>query len=246
MTMIATADTRHTGAYDRLFFSGIAAAMALTVAVGFSSTYYLRFFDGGPRLTVSGGPMTPLVHLHAVLFSAWILLFVVQTTLIASRRAAIHRRLGVLGAALAAAMIVVGMTTARAAAARGSAPAGVDPLAFMAVPIFDIILFTGFVTAALVRRRNREAHKRLMILASVSIITAAIARVPGLNVGTPLVFFSIAFLFVIAGAVYDFVSRRRVHGVYLWGGALFALSVPLRLALSDTSLWRAFAEWFVR
>jgi hypothetical protein len=70
--------------------------------------------------------------------------------------------------------------------------------------------------------------------------------VPGLNVGNPLVFFSIAFLFVIAGAIYDFASRRRVHRVYWWGGGLFALSVPLRLALSGTSLWRTFAEWFIR
>ncbi len=249
MTTLATASAtraRGAGNHDRVFFGGIAVAMAVTVAAGFSSTYYFRFFDGGPRATVSGGPFTPLVHLHGVLFSAWILLFGVQTALIASRRVAIHRRLGVLGAALAAAMVIVGIATARAAGARGASPVGVDPLAFLVVPLFDILLFAGFVSAALVRRRNKDAHKRLMILASVSIITAAVARVPGLNVGNPLVFFGVAFLFVIAGAIYDLASRRRVHAVYVWGGALFALSVPLRLALSGTPLWRTFAEWFIR
>jgi hypothetical protein len=59
----------------------------------------------------------------------------------------------------------------------------------------------------------------------------------------PLAFFGLAFLFVIAGAIYDYASRRRVHRVYLWGGALFVVSVPLRLALSGTAAWRAFAEF---
>src|SRR5688572_432264 len=83
------------GAYDRMFYTTMAVAMAATVFVGFSSSYYLRFFDTGPQSTVSGGPFTTLVHVHGALFTAWVLLFVLQTALVASRRVAVHRRLGV-------------------------------------------------------------------------------------------------------------------------------------------------------
>jgi hypothetical protein len=238
----ASSPVRDVGRYDRLFYGGMALALGLTVLAGFASTYYLRFFSGGPRVTLTGGPFTALVHVHGVLFTAWVVLFVVQTALVASRRVALHRRLGVAGAALAAAMVVAGTSIAIATAARGSAPPGMDPLAFLAIPLFDMILFGGFVTAALVLRRDKETHKRLMLLAYVSIVVAAIARLPGILSAGPPAFFGLSFLFVVAAAIYDFLSRRRVHKVYLWGGALILVSVPVRLAVSGTGAWRALAE----
>ena len=231
---------------DRLFYGSMAAAMGLTAFVGFASTYYLRFLSGGPTATISGGPFTRLLHVHGALFTTWVVLFFVQTALVASRRVAMHRRLGIAGAGLAAAMIVVGTSTAIEGAARGSAPPGVDPLVFLVVPLFDMVLFTTFITAALIKRRDREAHKRLMLLAYVSIIVAAVARLPGVLPLGPIAFFGLAFLFIVAGGTYDFVSRRRVHRVYLWGGALFAASVPLRLVIAGTGPWRAFAELLTR
>lgn len=56
----------------------------------------------------------------------------------------------------------------------------------------------------------------------------------------------LAFLFVVVAAIYDCVSRRRVHRVYLWGGALIFISIPLRLAISSTGACRAFAEMLTR
>jgi hypothetical protein len=229
-------------ARDRLFYSGMAIAMGLTVFVGFGSSYYLRFLSSGPGTTVSGGPFTPLVHLHGVLFTAWVLLFIVQTALVAVRRVVVHRRLGVATAVLAALMVVVGTSTAIATASRGGAPPGVDPLVFLVIPMFDMLLFATFVTFAVVKRRDREAHKRLMLLAYVSIIVAAVARLPGVLLLGPLAFFGLAFLFILMGGLYDFLSKGRVHRVYVWGGALFAISVPVRLMISGTSAWRAFAE----
>ncbi|HEX7085304.1 MAG TPA: hypothetical protein VF198_02995 [Vicinamibacterales bacterium] len=235
---------RQPGRYDRAFYSGMAALMALTVFVGFARTYYLRAFFDVPTL---GGrvELTPLVYVHGFVFTAWVALFVVQTGLVRARRVDVHRRVGVAGMVLAAIMVPIGVSTAIAAGAAGAAAPGIDPLAFMAVPLTDMVLFTLFVSAALLNRRDREAHKRLMLLAYVSIITAAVARIPGL-VGGPLVFFSLSFVFVLFGMVYDGWSRRRVHPVYLWGGALIALSVPGRLALSGTAAWHAFAEFLTR
>ena len=234
------------GTYDRLFYGGMAIAMGLTVFAGFATTYYLRFSAGGPKATFSGGPFTPLVHVHGALFTAWVLLFIVQTALVASHRVAVHRRLGMAGAVLAAAMVVAGTLMAIAAAARGSAPPGVDPLTFLAIPLFDMILFPSFVIAALLRRRDKEAHKRLMLLAYISIIAAAVARIPGVLPGGPPAFFGLSFLFVVVAGLYDFLSRGRVHKVYLWGGALIAVSVPLRLAISKTGAWRSLAELLTR
>ena len=188
--------------YDRLFYPAMALLMALTVFVGFGQTYYFRLVSGTPT-TISGGAITPALHLHGVVFTAWVLLFLVQSALIGLRRTRIHRRLGYASIALAVTMIVVGLRTAIEAAARGAAPPGVDPFAFLAVPFFDIVLFAGFVSAALLKRRDREAHKRLMLLAYVSIITAAVARLPGLLPLGPLAFFGLSFMFVVAGMVYD-------------------------------------------
>lgn len=229
-------------ANDRLFYGGMATVLGLTTFGGFASTYYLRILAGGPQATLTGGPFTWLVHAHGALFTAWVLLFLVQTTLIATRRVALHRRLGVAGAALAGAMIVAGTAVAIATAARGSAPSGVDPLVFLAIPVFDMVLFALFVGAALARRRDREAHKRLMLLAYVSIITAAVARLPGVLALGPPAFFGLSFLFVVVAGIYDAVSRRRVHPVYWWGGAIILVSVPVRLFVSETGAWRVLAE----
>ena len=240
-TLSEPATLRAEGAYDRVFYSGMAIAMAATVVAGFSRTYYFRAY--ADSATFSGiTTLSPLLHVHGALFSAWVALFVIQTTLVARRQVATHRKLGILGAVLAAGMIVVGWTTAVAAAQRGSAPPGIDPLKFLAVPIFDMVLFTGFVAAAIAQRRNKEAHKRLMLLAYVSIITAAVARLPGLLAAGPLAFFGLTLVFVVFGIAYDWFSRRRIHPVYVWGGAILAVSVPLRLAISETAAWLAFAR----
>ena len=231
--------------YDRVFYSSIAVAMAVTVFAGFGPTYYFGAFDSAPLATVSGGPITLLLHAHGLLFTAWVLLFVAQTTLVAQHRVAVHRRLGIVGGILAGLMIIAGTLTALKTAARGAAPTSPDPLSFLIIPLTDMVLFSGFVIAALRQRKNREAHKRLMLLAYVSIIVAAVARLPGMLALGPPAFFGLGLSFMLAGVVYDLVTRRRVHPVYIWGGSALILSVPLRLAISNTAAWKAFAASIV-
>lgn len=246
-TIVATHAVRANtpGTYDRVFYSGMAVLMALTVVFGFARTYYMRGYFGAPPSVTGGTSLSPLVHVHGALFTAWMVLFIVQTALVAARRVAVHRRLGIAGVALAAAMLVVGTKTSIAAAARGSAPPGIEPLVFLVVPLFDMVLFAGFVATAVWRRRNKEAHKRLMLLAYVSIIVAGVARIPGIISFGPLAFFALSFLFIVFGIIYDWRSRGRIHRVYIWGGALLVLSVPVRLALSSTPAWRSFAGFLV-
>ncbi len=233
------------GRYDRAFYSGMAIAMALAVFVGFARTYYLSSYFG-TNATLSGGPFSTVVRLHAALFTAWVLLFLVQTSLVATHRVAVHRRLGVAVAVWAALMIVAGTAIALATARRGGAPPGVDPLQFLVIPLGDMAVFSVLVTAALWLRRNKEAHKRLMLLAYLALLVAAVARIPGVLPLGPLWFFGLTFVPALVVAMsYDLVTRGRVHPAYLWGGALLITSVPLRLMISTTQAWHRLAEALV-
>ena len=235
--------TAAAGAYDRIFYSGMAVLLALVVFAGFAPSYYLRGLGDGGATTVSGAALTPLVHLHGVVFSAWVVLFLVQTALVARRRVRLHRRLGVAGAVLGAAMIAVGLGTSIAALRAGTAPPGMDPLQFFVVPLFDILLFACFFTAALLRRRDKEAHKRLMLLAYIAIMLAPIGRLPGVFELGPFGMLAIDYLLLLVAIAYDLATRRRVHRVYVWGGALLLVCGPGRLLLSGTEAWRAVAGW---
>jgi hypothetical protein len=103
------------------------------------------------RATISGGPFTTLFHVHGALFTGWVALFIAQTALISTRRVALHRKVGVAGAVLAVAMVIVGVFAGIELARRGGAPPGIDPLSFLAIPLFDMLMFASFVATALAR-----------------------------------------------------------------------------------------------
>jgi len=219
--LAAQLSTQRVGTHDRLFYSTMAVAMALAVFAGFARTYYLKLFSGGTMVTIAGLPFAPVVHIHGALFTSWVLLFIVQTTLVAQQRIAIHRKLGIAGAVLAAAMVVSG-TAIRIWEARllGGRDMTASLPSFV-LGIADLLMFATFVTAALVWRRNKEAHKRLMLLGYVSILNAAIARIPGMPGRYAAI--GLTLLPIVVGITYDYLSRRRVHKVYLLGGTLLAI-----------------------
>lgn len=245
---LASAGSRSTpldrGSRDRVFFGGIAIALALVVFFGFGPSYYWAYFGQGLTTTISGGPFTPLVKTHAALFSAWVILFVVQTSLIATHRVSVHRRMGYLGGTLALAMVVAGSLAALAAARRGVGPARVDPLGFLAIPLTDMLLFAGFVSAALLKRRDKDSHKRLMLLAYVSLLAAAFARVPSVSSLAPPAPIFASLLPLLLAMAYDRLTLGRIHRVYQWGLGIFALSL-LRVPISQSAAWHAVARWLV-
>jgi len=118
-------------------------------------------------------PLPPLVHLHGALFTAWIILLLVQTSLVALKRTDLHRRLGVIGAVLAALMTIIMPIVAIAAVRRGAMTVG-----FLWVPMSSIVVFPALVGAALILRRRPEAHKRLMLIATAELLTVAVGRFP--------------------------------------------------------------------
>jgi hypothetical protein len=246
-TVLAPSAARYTvGAarYDRVFYTGMGVVLGLTVFVAFSPTYYLKFFSGGPTTTVTGAPFTALVHLHGALFTTWACLFIAQTALIATRRVAVHRRVGIVGAVIAAAMVLSAARLAINTAARGE-PVDAVPFVLL-ISLWDLTLFSVFVVAALLLRRDREAHKRLMLLAYIGVAKFALTgRLIGPASGLPM-FFGVSLLLVAVPAAYDLLSRRQIHPVYLWGGALILVSMPMRAVISGTSAWLAVTRFLTQ
>jgi hypothetical protein len=204
---------RSRAASDRKFYTGVAIAMLLTALIGFSRTYFLGLISGHPR-TITGRVPNATVHLHALLFMSWLVLFIVQTSLVATHRVKVHRKLGYFGVALAVAMIVVGGRTAVEAARLGAVPPGANQWSFTAIPFGDLTTFAIFFLGAALWRNNKDRHKRMIVLACACLMPAALVRWPGvLRVG-PLAAYGLTLLFPIAGMVYDRWSRGRVHPVY--------------------------------
>ena len=228
---------------ERRFYSGTALAILLAVVVGFSRTFFLR-----PLFPGAASPSEAIFYVHGTVATAWLLLFVVQTRLVAMGHTRTHRRVGVFGAVLAALMVVLGAWGALIAASRATGFVGVPvpPLRFLVVPLFDVALFGLFVALAIARRRDLPAHKRWMLLGTINLLPAAIARWPGVADGGPIAFLALTDLFIVALAVHDLRSRGRLHPVTLWGGLLLIASQPGRLALSGTDAWLAFAQWATR
>jgi len=181
---------------------------------------------------------------HGAVMTSWVLLVVVQIWLVASRRTKVHQRLGIAGALLAILVVIIGIATAVQAAARGASP-GPPALQFLVVPLIDMVLFSIFVGTALYFRRRLEIHKRLMLLAAATPLTAAVARIPFnfIFTGGPLVFFGLTDLCLIAFVLIDTFKHRKLHPVFLWGTILFIASQPLRLMLAGTNTWMQFATW---
>jgi len=228
---------------ERAFFSAMAAAILFAVVVGFARTYFLRPVLPVPTPAPLG--LTPLVHLHGLLFTGWAALLFVQARLVAAKRVDLHRRLGLAGVVMAALMVGIGTLTAIHAVLRGVAPFGMDPRRFLIVPLFAVGLFAVFVVAGVRARRDPQSHKRLMLLATIALLPPAIARwVLQLGLGPPVVL-AIATLFLVPMVVWDWKTRRRLHPVTLWGGLLLVIAGPLRLVLARTDGWLAIADWLV-
>jgi hypothetical protein len=236
--MAVSAAAVRTARRTRRFYVGMAIAITITVFAGFSRSYFLKSWYGAPELS-------RLLHVHGLVFTAWVLFFLSQALLVATGRTYLHRRMGIGGAVLAALVVIVGTAVAITRVKTGVSPIpGVPPLAFLAIPFFDMVVFAVLVSTALYFRRRLEAHKRLMTLSMITLLAAPIARLnfPLLPPGPPT-FFGLADLFIVAMLVYDLSTRGKVHPATIWGGLLIVASQPLRLMISGTAPWLAFASW---
>jgi hypothetical protein len=221
---------------DRWLYIGISVAVLCAIMIGFGPSFYLR---PGTMPT-----LPPRVVLHGLLFSSWVVLFLVQATLVAVGKRKLHRRLGVAVAGLAAVMVVTAPPMAVALARRGLPPG--EPLEFLLVILTDLILFGVLVSAGLYHRRGRETHKRLMVLAMVSMLPPGISRWPIAVQHPAPVIMGVMLVFLAAAPICDLLAGRRLNRVSLWGRTALLVSLPLRFAVAQTAVWHMFANWLIR
>ena len=221
------------------FFPAMSSLLVVLVFLGFAPTYYLR-----PE---SAGPIPAYLHVHGAAMTIWFLLLLVQTGLIATRRRAVHRRLGFVGAVVAAVIVVLNpLVVAR------SVPHLVmegDPIQLTALIVVADLLLVGIflvlVGLAIRWRRYPETHSRMLLLASLAVSGPALGRLSLNLLGAPwagvIAVMSLPLLII----VHDRVLMKRVHPATAWGAAAIIGSVVLSVVVANTAAGGAIVQWFL-
>jgi hypothetical protein len=232
----------------------MAAAIALFVFAAFAPTYWLQL----PAGTFVG---TPLVHIHSAVFTAWILFLVSQSYLAATGRLKDHRAWGMAGVGLATAVVIMGTAVAIGSLKfRMTVGSSDTARASFIVAMTNMVLFSGFFIAAMVNAKRSETHRRLIFLATISLLPAAISRVtyfiakgsgPGLRptlgpspavISQLVPHLLVVEAFILAGILYDWKTRGRPHSAWPIGAAVITTALFLRAPISSTPVWLCFAE----
>ena len=226
---------------ERYFYGAVALLFLAAVFTGFARTYYLR-----PLFTPTPLPSW-IVHLHGIVMTAWVALFVTQVGLISSRRVRLHQRLGYAGIGLAALIVIVGVAAAVNAAKYGSlsTPAQFTEPGFSIVPLGDLVLFMLFFGGAIAYRRQPATHKRLMLLTVLNFLPPAVGRLPLASVRESPVPWVLGFILGVAACcmALDLWRYRRVNWLFVAGVILLVASFPIRIALMTTPGWLHVATW---
>lgn len=240
---MSTTVRRSAMVFEHTYFVSAAVAIAAIIFAGFARSYFLRAW-------FETGALPPLVHVHGLLMTSWIVLFLVQTLLIARHRTALHRGLGALGVLLALLIVVIGMITLVAAATRevSANPRSPPATFFLMLLCFDtvnLLVFAALVTGAVLLRRRGDWHKRLMLLATASLLGPAIARLP-------LSFFhdNIHALLaldacILLCAIVDTARHRRLHPVFAWGAPSILVIFHVAYAVAVTPAWVRLARLLI-
>jgi hypothetical protein len=229
-------------ARNRFYFS-VALAIALLVAFGFMRTFYARPLFDLP-------PLPTLMQVHGAVFTAWMVLFVVQTRLIAAHKVQTHRQLGIAGVLLATAVFVVGVMTAfESSLATRPRGMGLTSPQFVLVPLTGITFFAVFVALGIAFRKRAALHKRFMVLAMLAVLGPPVARLLNLAGAQDhflLVQTTVPALFVAWCLIADWRRNHIVHPVFVIGGGLLIVSWPVRAMLARSDGWAVISDWIVR
>ncbi|HXM63350.1 MAG TPA: hypothetical protein VN950_20985 [Terriglobales bacterium] len=226
--------------FDHLFFSGMAVLILVSVFVGFAHSYYLAGVFKAPLSNL-------LVHIHGAVFSCWIVLLIVQTSLVAAGRVDLHRRLGLLGFGLACLVVILGVLVATDSQVRHFAPgeAGMKLRAFFTVPLSTMVAFSTLIYFAFRNRFHPAAHKRLILIATIAILDAAFERWPihaaWWGERTAALLCTVPLLLLIMG--YDYWARDKIHPATIWGSIFVVVLQQVRDPIGHSAPWQAFAAW---
>jgi hypothetical protein len=115
----------------------------------------------------------------------------------------------------------------------------------LVVPIFDMLVFSVLTIAGFLIRRRPDYHKRIMAVATLSLMTAAFGRMIVMVQGRGNVKLALTFtaLLVTIATASDAILHRRIHPAFVWAGGLVLLSIPLRFGVAQTDAWMSLARW---
>jgi hypothetical protein len=221
---------------ERIFYSGMAILLCVCVYLGFSPTYFQAGMMRAPL-------PSSILHIHGAVFTLWMLLFVVQAALISARRVKWHRSFGVAAFCLPPIMIVLGVWAAIDALHRGVRIGPLDPAVSAAIPLIGIAGFTVVIYASWRARRRPDAHKRLILIATMDLVGAAFGRFPWARIGLPpaagaVTGIGILLLILI---IYELLSIHRIHRSTMWAAPLVFATIALAVPIGMTPAWHGFA-----
>jgi hypothetical protein len=218
----------------RYFFVAMAALVILTAFAGFAPSFYLRgSFHPDHELSV-------LLHIHGLVFSAWIILFLVQTILITKGSRRLHQRLGWFTVGVAVLMLVL-VAAATAEQMRRGLPLE-DAATDISLNLFGAIMFGVPLVAAIYFRKRPDWHKRLMLCATLGLLGAPILRLilltTNLEFPTAIIWGAIvADLFFLPCFAYDLLTRGSIHRAYTYMLGLFIVSEIAMMNLPSWPPW---------
>jgi hypothetical protein len=194
-----------------------AVIISAIIFAGFAKNFYLRAWIGTR-------PISAMVHVHGSVMTGWILLFLTQTLLVAKGRSDLHRKLGITGALLAILVVALGVYTISNSIFRHHPDANLKLFALLYVAFdgLSLVLFGGLVIAALGVRLRPQLHKRLMLMALVSLLPPALGRFVAYftRIGVFEVVLGLMCAIVLSCIVIDTIGHRRLHPTLVWSGAL--------------------------
>jgi hypothetical protein len=210
---------------SRYFYFVMSLVLAVLVIWGFSHTVNASLFRANP-------PRPLLLWMHGAAFSAWVLFFIAQSTLVRVHKVSVHRTLGWFGAGLAALMVVVGLMVAVVMTRFDASVLHMNNVeSFLSVPFADMLTFGSFIALAIYWKKKPEYHRRLVFIASCGLMDAAVGRFE--FIFNHSLFYLVLDCLIVLGIARDWVVDKRVHKVYLY--ALPSLIVVQSLAIY---LWR--------
>lgn len=221
---------------ERVFYSTVALLLCVCVYIGFAPTYFQAGLLRAPL-------PSPILHIHGAVFTLWMLLFVVQAALISARRVKWHRSFGTVAFCLPPIMIVLGVIAAIDALHRQVQIGPLDPAVSAAIPLIGIVAFAIVIYASWRARRRPDAHKRLILLATMGLVSAAFGRFPWARIGLPPAAGAVTGLGVLLliFIAYELFTIRRIHRSTMWAAPLVFASVAAAVPIGMTPAWHAFA-----
>ena len=217
----------------------MSSLLIVLVFLGFAPTYYLR--------PIAAGPIPGYLHVHGAAMTMWFLLLFVQTALIATRRRALHRRLGIAGVCIAVVIVVLNPLVVAWSVPHLMAGNGSTELTALIV-VGDLLVvgtFLVLVGLAIRWRRYPETHSRMLLLASLAVSGPALGRFSISLTGTPLPGLIALMVLPLLVVVHDGVMMKRVHPASAWGAAAIIGSLVISIAIANTAAGGAIVRWFL-